>query len=584
MPEPANRVPTTPLFAWILLPLLALLATVPLLRQGCSCGHDISFHLESWLDAAQQLRHGTLYPAWDFNAAWNAGEPRFLFYPPLSWMLGEFLTLAFPFAAVPAIYTWLALSAASLSMFAVARRFVTPAAALVAATVYLANPYMLFTALERTAYAELMAAVWIPWLLLALLRSRPTIAGVAVPFALLWLTNAPAAVMGAYTLALLAALRIMLAWLRTRTRNEPLALARTYTAGALFGLALPAVYLLPAAYERRFVEITMALVPGLSYPANFLFGRTTDPAHDLVLFQASTVALTLLGLTCAVLIGLFLRRKRIPALLPSEPLILLAAATAAIAFLLEPISTPLWAHLPDLAFLQFPWRFLMVLAPVLALAVALLVNHPRAPSRAALTTLATAATILLAWPADRLFLQPCAPADSPAATAQLFRTGHGVAPTDEYTPNNADNDYLRSNSPAYWLAPDPDAFAPNTLPNPNAAAPNVDFGPPPPSQTRSTPAPRDLHLQLAAPGFVILNLRDFPNWTITRDGAAPPARTQRDDGLIALELPAGFTELHIRWRTGRDRILGALLSVISVIALALLTFARSRKISAEHAV
>ena len=66
---------------------------------------------------------------------------------------------------------------------------------------YLANPYMLFTAYERTAYAELLAAAWIPLLFHAILRDRVTVPRIALPIALLWLTNAPAAVMGSYTLA-----------------------------------------------------------------------------------------------------------------------------------------------------------------------------------------------------------------------------------------------------------------------------------------------------------------------------------------------------------------------------------------------
>src|SRR5580698_6177125 len=96
----------------ILILCAALLATLPLILHGCSCGHDFDFHLQSWLDAAQQFRHGTLYPRWAFTPAFNAGEPRFLFYPPLSWMLGALLTFLVPIAALPALYTFLALTAA----------------------------------------------------------------------------------------------------------------------------------------------------------------------------------------------------------------------------------------------------------------------------------------------------------------------------------------------------------------------------------------------------------------------------------------------------------------------------------------
>jgi uncharacterized membrane protein len=202
----------------MLIPFATLLVLHPLLIHGPSCGQDLAFHVQSWLDAAQQLRHGTLYPHWDITAAWNAGEPRFLFYPPLSWMLGAVLTLIFPITLCPTIFIAIALLAAGLSFHKLASEFVSPNAALIASALYLANPYMLFTAFERSALAELLAAAWIPLLLLALLRPRPagwpaarvTIRSIAIPLALLWLTNAPAAVIGSYTLALVATLRVAL--------------------------------------------------------------------------------------------------------------------------------------------------------------------------------------------------------------------------------------------------------------------------------------------------------------------------------------------------------------------------------------
>ena len=142
----------------VFIPLLALLTIAPLLVHGCSCGHDQPFHVQSWLDAAQQLRHGTLYPRWAFSPAWQAGEPRFVFYPPLSWLLGALLTMLFPMNTVPVIFTWIALTGAGFSMHYFARRFASPEAALFSVGVYMANPYMLFNAFERGAYAELLAA------------------------------------------------------------------------------------------------------------------------------------------------------------------------------------------------------------------------------------------------------------------------------------------------------------------------------------------------------------------------------------------------------------------------------------------
>jgi uncharacterized membrane protein len=230
----------------ILLPLLALIVVAPLIAHGCSCGHDFEFHLQSWLDAAAQMRHGTLDPAWTVTAAWNAGEPRFLFYPPLSWLLGALLALTMPLSATPIVFTAIALLGSGTAMYLLARDYASPAVAFLASAVYVASPYMLFTAFERTAYGELLAAAWIPLLLRAALRERPGIAGIAVPTALLWLTNAPAAVIGIYTLTFIAVLRIAHA-LYQRSRTTAQSLLIRFSAGGALGLALAAFYLVPAA-------------------------------------------------------------------------------------------------------------------------------------------------------------------------------------------------------------------------------------------------------------------------------------------------------------------------------------------------
>ncbi len=620
---PATQ-PATSKRALLLIPISVLLTIHPLLIHGPSCGQDLAFHVQSWLDAAQQLRHGTLYPHWDITAAWNAGEPRFLFYPPLSWLLGAVLTLIFPISLCPTIFIAIALLASGLTFHKLASHFASPNAALIASTLYLANPYMLFCAFERSAFAELLAAAWIPLLLLALLRPRPTIRSIAIPLALLWLTNAPAAVIGSYTIALIATLRVLfcfcLSVCHSERSEEPasrvrsarpffarwdnrhfrssLRLALTTLAATLLGLTLPAVYLLPAAYERRFIQTSMAIIPTLRYQDNFLFAHTPDAAHNAVNQTISLLALLLLPLTTAALVSLRIRtnsRPPSPATSLIRPLTLL---TAVIALLLTPLSTPIWQHLPDLAYLQFPWRLLTLLTPILALAVALLLDtfphqlppsaqDPGAPFMArphrGMGGVATALALLLplaltafAYP---LYHQPFDPDDNPTALAHLFTTHHGFPPTDEYTPAPADNDPLRTNNPAYWLAHSPNDPAPNTLPTPTELNPNLntDDTPIPPSQTLSTPAPHRLTLTLTQPSFLILNLRAYPAWHITTTPRLSPSAQDstrpRDDGLMALQLPRGPSTITITWRRTPDQQLGLALTLLALLALAL-TFLR----------
>jgi hypothetical protein len=557
-----------------------LAAISPLLVHGASCGQDLGFHIVSWLDAAQQLRQGH-YPHWAITPAWNAGEPRFMFYPPLSWLLGAGLTMLMSANAAPTVFIFLVLVAAALNMYRLTRHFVSHEAALLAGAFYIGNPYMLFNAFERSAMAELMASVWIPLLLLAILRERPTARGIAIPLALLWLTNAPAAVMGSYMLALVATLRVADRLLRSRrSKRIPLhdhvRFASTFITGTVLGLALPSFYLVPAAYERRYVQVAMAIIPNMRFQDNFLFDRTADAAHNAVNHTASVLALIVLALAVIVISGLALRSSK-----PLDrdasnrplPIATLAAITCLIAYLLVPISTPLWMRLPELAFLQFPWRLLSVLSVVLALALALLLGTIHL--RRWVTLAAPLLTLVLSTTAYAFYAQHCEVSDRPATIATLLQSHHGVPPTDEYTPNNADNDVLRTGNPGYWFAATPNAPAPHTIPTAAELNPAIgsDGTPVPTEQTISALAPHRFTFHADRPGFLILNLRDYPSWSVhtTNPNSMErydAAQVPRDDGLIAVQLNyASDYDIEIEWRRAPQTLIGIAISVFALVGL-----------------
>jgi hypothetical protein len=551
-----------------LLPLAALLAIHPLILHGISCGQDLSFHIQSWLDAATQLRQGH-YPHWAFSPAWNAGEPRFLFYPPLSWLIGALLVSVLPAPAAPIAFIFLALTAAGFAMYRLTREYVSPNAALIASAFYLASPYILFCAFERTAFAELLAAAWMPLLFLGTLSERPTMRGIAIPIALLWLTNAPAAVMGCYAFALLALIRVLRA-------EEKIRLATTYVAATVLGLALPAFYLIPAAYERRYVQVAMAVIPNMRVQDNFLFTHTADAAHNIVNHTASTLALGLLLFTAAILITLILRKEH------RAITTILTILTAAIAFLLTPLSLALWMHLPNLQFLQFPWRLISILSTILAFALALLLDCITLRATPFIAIVTTLALTVLGY---HLYAQQCDNPSLPASIANLYRTHHGAPPTDEYTAIAADNDTLRTGNPGYWLADTPNAAAPNTVPTAVELNPNIDTDdtPVPDAQTLSTAAPQHFVVHTNHPAYLVLNLRNYPSWDIsTIDPLTThlihPTHIQRNDGLIAINLPAAtdFT-IDITWHRTLDQTLGRMLSVLAALTLLVSSLRSSRR-------
>src|SRR5579884_3705375 len=150
----------------IFTPLAALLVVVPYFFRETSCGHDLSFHITSWLETTQQWKEGIFYPRWAAEADYGHGEPRFIFYPPISWLLGAVLGKLLPWTAVPGALEFLACTASGLSMYAFAHEWIEERTALFAAVLYAVNPYQLMVIYERSALAELVAAAFVPLILL----------------------------------------------------------------------------------------------------------------------------------------------------------------------------------------------------------------------------------------------------------------------------------------------------------------------------------------------------------------------------------------------------------------------------------
>ncbi len=526
---------------------VAFAVEIPFFFLGTPSGHDVEFHLYSWLEVLARWRHGIFYPRWAGLAHFGYGEPRFVFYPPASWLLGGLISRIVPWTVASPVYIWIVLIAAGSSMFVLARRWLGRRDATFAAVLYAVNPYHLVIVYWRSAFAELLAASLLPLLLLLVLKAADGERRVVVPIGLIlagaWLTNAPAAVMIHYSLALLI---VLFAW-----KKRSLQLLYIAAAAVVIGACLAAFYLLPAIYEQKWVNIAQAVSAGSRPSDNFLFVQTTDADHDAFNKIISWVAvLEIAAILIAAFAGRLWKRAERRVWIP------LAIWAAACTVLLFPVSKVLWSVLPKLQFMQFPWRWLLCLSMIFTVYVTVGIRQWWA--RGLLCTIALL-VIVVAWHRVQSPWWDNA-ADLREMQDNMY-TGAGYEGTDEYTPVGAEPSAIDKDARDVTVA------------GPAHAAIRIQ---------RWDAESKLFTADVSAPDQLALKLFRYPAWQVQVNGHAVNTSSRETTGQMLVPVSAGLNRVELTFVRTWDRTLGDWISCVTAMGILGWISLRSRRATHRH--
>ncbi len=331
---------------------------------------------------------GVPFARWSPTLNLGYGSPLFNFYPPLSAYL---LTWLYLLADQQAAVAWnvllaLALLTGSVGMFLLGRWLYGPAGGILAAALYTWSPHLVYQSFARGSSSNALAMALFPWAAWGLLAvaarplpwQRPSPLSVllaALPIALLMLSHTAASLLFLGPLLVLAVTAV---WVSPSPRWPRLG-AVLLALG--LGLALSAFAWLPALAEIGDTRYAQE-AGNVAYQDHFADAfRWPEPtiagAHNPGLPKTPGLAQIALGaLGTALAVVVWWRGRRAAAGWQAAVTAVSGLMGLAVLGLSLAWSAPLWAALPPLQGLQFPWRLLDIPAFYLALTGGFILYRP----------------------------------------------------------------------------------------------------------------------------------------------------------------------------------------------------------------
>ena len=352
------------LYPLLLVGLFSALLMLPLMIYGIPNGGDLLNHFRHVLPFYDQIRMGDLYPGWLAESNNGLGDPRFRFYPPGLYYLMCLVRMLSGNWYVGVIASIVILHVVGgVGAYLWSRNFLEPRTAVFAALFYSAAPFRLNEVYQAAMLAEYAACSVLPFCFffaerVCRRRQISDVFGLAISYSLLVLSNLPLAVIGSLSLGAYCLLRLE----RTQVFSSLIRL----TASVVLGLACSAFFWSTMIAELKWIKGN-AIQQNQYYDYRFNFLYSPSALTNRNTWYANFMGLAIIAfvLPALVLIYRFFKQRS-----PLKAAFILCVGSFLMA---TPLSRPVWAIVPKLSEIQFPWRWLAITslasAPLIAASV-----------------------------------------------------------------------------------------------------------------------------------------------------------------------------------------------------------------------
>ena len=314
------------------------------------------------------FKDGQIPCRWVPDLGFGYGYPLFNYYPPFSYYLGEiFHLLGFSIIGSFKILFALSLVLSGIFMYFLAREFWGEIGGLISALFYIYAPYRAVDVYVRGAMAESWSLVWFPLIFLAVWKvikekNFSWVLILAASYGFLLISHNIMSFLFSF-IALVWGL-FWLFYFKNFKSIKNLAL------GVGLALGISAFFVLPVIFEKKLVHIETMLMGYFNYLAHFAdlrqlflsnkwgWGASVWGPEDEMPFMIGYLHWGLVAANFFLACLLWFKKEKEKFLLSLFLFFFFLLTT----FMTHSRSTPIWQRVKILEYLQFPWRFLGLVA------------------------------------------------------------------------------------------------------------------------------------------------------------------------------------------------------------------------------